>query len=172
MIIVRKKRRKILFQFHACTAIVEWKGRFQINVLNAKLGPPGVWQIFHTAQSWKWKSGSLVSNFILITLGLFICSIFYYRLYKGELSPGIMLVIEIAGYDTVQCLKPHSVAQSPASESRVLPFRWQWFWTTQTLQPVSLSSQPINMPLWWGYYPHYWTGWNGACVYQGAVMWV
>lgn len=36
---------------------------------------------FTECAQWKWKSGSLVSNFILITPGLFICHVFYYRLY-------------------------------------------------------------------------------------------
>lgn len=33
-----------------CSRITEWRRRSQINILNAKIGPPGVWQIFHTAQ--------------------------------------------------------------------------------------------------------------------------
>lgn len=47
----RDGERRKFPQRWACSRIVEWRGRLQINILNAKIGPPGVWQIFHTVQS-------------------------------------------------------------------------------------------------------------------------
>lgn len=76
---------------------------------------------FPQRRQWKWKSRSLVSHFILITPGLlvFVASFITGSIYEG-LSPVIMLVIETAGCDVVQCLQPYSRAQLPASESRLL----------------------------------------------------
>lgn len=105
----REKRRKFL-QCDACTRIAEWSGRLQINILNAKIGPPGVWQIFHSVLSGNGNLGLLwVILFWSLLVYSFAVSFITGFIYVG-LSPVIMSVIEIAAYDIVWCLKLHSLA--------------------------------------------------------------